>query len=208
MGKARIALAIRRETLTPPSDAQFSLDWVKPASVRGQSVQRPDFTHRRLNVACHGTLWQSYLVSSTANFQAYEPFRASLLRPDEIRALHILRPWVPVRDTLFHWMCIIAAWALVSFFPNVWIVLAAVVVVGINLHGLFIIGHDGLHRRLFLSTRLNDLWNDFLIIGGFGAVTRMNRVNHMTHHRITCLKDDPDRHKYIHDGKEPLVPFL
>jgi fatty acid desaturase len=125
-----------------------------------------------------------------------------------MRKLNTLRPWIPVRDTLLHWVVIVACLATVARWPNLGIIAAAFIIIGVNVYGLYIIGHDGLHRRLFNSVRANDLWNDLLVIGPIGAITRVNRTNHMTHHRVTCLSDDPDRYKYIHDGKEPVLPFV
>jgi fatty acid desaturase len=140
--------------------------------------------------------------------QAYGPYRTTLLSRDELARFSVLRPAVAVRDTLFHWTVILGCFALVAAWPSVWLVMPAVIVIGVNFYGLYIIGHDGLHRRLFESTRVNDLWNDVTIMGSFGAITRLNRTNHMTHHQDTCLLSDPDRHKYLHQGKEPVVPFL
>jgi fatty acid desaturase len=140
--------------------------------------------------------------------QSYAPFRTGLLDPHELRLLNAPRPMIPVRDTLVHWVLIAMTLAAVAYYPAYWAVGLAMVLIGVNQYGLYIIGHDGLHRRLFPDVRTNDLWNDMMVIGSFGAITRLNRHNHMTHHRVTCLPGDPDRHKYTHDGKDPVLPFL
>jgi len=140
--------------------------------------------------------------------QAYGPYRTVLLEREELARLSTLRPAIPVRQTLLHWILILACFALVALLPSPWMVLFAVLVIGVNFYGLYIIGHDGLHRRLFDSVRSNDLWNDVMIMGSFGAITRLNRTNHMDHHQDTCMPSDPDRHKYLHTGKEPVVPFI
>jgi len=140
--------------------------------------------------------------------QAYVPFRTVLLERSELSRLGKLRPAIPVLHTLLHWMLIVAAWALVARVPTVWVTALAMLAVGINFYGLYIIGHDGLHRRLFEDLRANDFWNDVFILGSFGAITRLNRRNHMDHHQDTCQQSDPDRHKYLHTGKEAIVPFL
>lgn len=142
------------------------------------------------------------------DLQAYAPHRSSILTAADLRRLSVLNPRIPVRDTLVHWAWIVASWAAVAWMPNPFIVILAVLVVGVNFYGLYIIGHDGLHRRLFNSANMNDLWNDMLVVGSFGAITRMNRGNHMLHHRVTCLPNDPDRHKYVHDDKELVFPFI
>lgn len=140
--------------------------------------------------------------------QAYGPYRTVLLEREELARVSALRPAIPVSHTLLHWVLILACFALVALLPSPWIVLLAVAVIGANFYGLYIIGHDGLHRRLFDSVRANDGWNDVMIMGSFGAITRLNRTNHMDHHQDTCLPSDPDRHKYLHPGKEPVVPFI
>jgi len=141
------------------------------------------------------------------SMQTYGPYRTAPLGREDLARLSSLRPGIPVRATLLHWVLILACFALVSVAPAPWSVLLAIVVIGANFYGLYIIGHDGLHRRLFDSVRANDLWNDVMIMGSFGAITRLNRTNHMGHHQDTCLQSDPDRHKYLHQGKEAVVPF-
>jgi fatty acid desaturase len=140
--------------------------------------------------------------------QAYSPFRTVLLEREELSRLSSLRPSIAVRDTVLHWIVIAAAWMLVAMRPNPLTVTLTMQVIGANFYGLYIIGHDGLHRRLFEERRTNDLWNDLLIIGSFGAITRLNRRNHMDHHQDTCLEADPDRHKYCHAGKGAVFPFM
>ena len=92
--------------------------------------------------------------------------------------------------------------------PSWLTVVPAILIVGTRYYALAIIGHDGLHRRVFPDQWTNDLFNDLLIMGPIGAITRVNRLNHIEHHRITASAVDPDRHKYLHDGKEPTFPFL
>lgn len=140
--------------------------------------------------------------------QSYHPFRQSILSRDELTRLNLLDPSIPIRDTLAHWATLLIVLFVVTWLPHPVTLAVAVVVIGIQIYGLLIIGHDGLHRRLFASTALNDLWNDLFILGPVGAITRINRDNHMLHHRDTCEKTDPDRHRYVHDHKEPVIPFL
>jgi hypothetical protein len=42
-------------------------------------------------------------------------------------------------------------------------------------------------------------------MGPSGAITRVNRINHIEHHRVTTQSIDPDRHKYLYDGKAPTL---
>ncbi len=140
--------------------------------------------------------------------QQYAPYRISLLTHDELRVLNTLRSVIAIRDTLQDWAFIVASWVAVTVYPLWWVVASAVIVTGTRYYALAIIGHDGLHRRLFTSKSRNDLWNDLFIMGPVCAITRINRTNHMEHHRTTCLPHDPDRYKYVHDHKEDNFSFL
>jgi fatty acid desaturase len=144
----------------------------------------------------------------TAMSENYYPYRQTILSRAELRALSTPKPIIAVRGAIWNWFVILSAWCLVAALPTWWIVIFAIVVVGTRYYSLSIIGHDGLHRRLFEDRRHNDLFNDLVIMGPIGAITRVNRINHIEHHRVTAQANDPDRHKYLHDGKEPTFPFL
>ncbi|MGE0555814.1 MAG: fatty acid desaturase [Gemmatimonadales bacterium] len=126
----------------------------------------------------------------------YRPHRQELLSPDRVRALSQLRPWRVVVDTIGCWALIVGAWALVATAPGLPAVLLAIPVVGSRYYALFIIGHDGMHRRLFRRRWLNDLWNDLFCQGAIGSITRLNNRNHLRHHQYLATEDDPDRHKH------------
>lgn len=128
--------------------------------------------------------------------KAYEAYRATLLSPEQVRELSRLRPGRAVRDVALCWLTILAAWALVAVHPAWWTVLLAIPVVGSRYYALFIIGHDGLHRRLFPARDRNDLFNDLLILGPIGAITRINNSNHLKHHHYLATAADPDRYKH------------
>jgi len=140
--------------------------------------------------------------------QHYNPYRTSILTRQQLQGLNRLAPRIAVRDTLIGWAGILAAWTVVAFDPVWWTVLPAIVIVGVQYYGLAIIGHDGIHRRLFEKKQTNDLWNDVFIMAPICAITRINRLNHIEHHRVTCLPSDPDRYKYVHDEKEPPFSYL
>ncbi len=69
-------------------------------------------------------------------------------------------------------------------------------VVGTQYYALFIIGHDGFHRRLFAKRSNNDLFSDLFIYAPIGVITRINNKNHLMHHSSLASPTDPDRHKY------------
>ena len=126
----------------------------------------------------------------------YLEMRRRLLAPERIRALSKQRPARVVADTLVCWAIIVAAWLTAWWLGTWWAVAAAIVVVGNRYYALFIIGHDGLHRRLFPTQRANDLFADVFVLAPIGAVTRINNRNHLKHHRHLATEDDPDRFKH------------
>lgn len=134
--------------------------------------------------------------TATAARQTYLPYRTTLLSRPDLARLHQPRPARMVLDTLVNWIVIVAAWSAVAWWPAWWTVALAMPVVGTRFYALLIIGHDGLHRRLFDSTRVNDLWNDLFVLGPIGTITRLNRVNHIRHHHELAAPSDPDRYKY------------
>jgi fatty acid desaturase len=71
-----------------------------------------------------------------------------------------------------------------------------------------VIAHDGLHRNFVSNMKLNNLLNDFLILGMFGSASRVNKNNHIEHHKYTSTNFDPDRYKYLHKDKESLIKFF
>ena len=126
----------------------------------------------------------------------YQHWRKNLLPIERVRALSTLRPGRVIFDTIRCWAVIVAAWAAVALWTEWWVVLLAIPVIGSRYYALFIIGHDGLHRRLFARRWLNDLYNDLFIIGPIGAITHINDRNHLNHHHYLATEHDPDRHKH------------
>ena len=142
---------------------------------------------------------------------AYDPWRQTLLPTEQVRELSQLRPRRVVWDTARSWALILATWTVVAVHPTVLTVVLAIPLIGSAFYALFIIGHDGLHRRLFHGRATNDRFNDLLILGTIGAITRINNRNHLNHHEQLALPQDPDRHKYGCFNKfEPgqLVAYL
>lgn len=131
-----------------------------------------------------------------AEFDPYLQYRRALLPPQRVRELSALQPARAVADTLFCWACIVAAWALVAAWPAWWSVALAILFVATRYYALLIVGHDGIHRRLFARPRYNDLFADLFIFGPVAAVTRINNQNHLGHHRYLATPHDPDLHQF------------
>lgn len=131
-----------------------------------------------------------------------------MLSPVRVKELSQLRPGRVVFDVATCWLIIIAAWSLVAWSTTWWTIVPAMLVIGTRYYALFVIGHDGLHRRLLSSRRANDLFCDLLVLGPIGAITRLNNRNHLGHHQHLATELDPDRHKHGCFNKTDLTELL
>ena len=131
-----------------------------------------------------------------------------MLTPAQIREMSTPRPARAMADVALSWTFILAAFALVALHTTWWTVLLAFPVIGNRYYALFIIAHDGMHRRLFPTIKRNDFWNDLLILGPIGAITRINNRNHLSHHLRLATPADPDRHKHGCFNKAERLPFI
>ncbi len=138
----------------------------------------------------------------------YRELSCKLLNPNEIQQLSKLRPKFVVFDTLKSWILILICFLLSIRNTNIFFNLIALIVITTQIYSLLIIAHDGFHRRLFHNKNINDLWNDFFILGFMGAITRINNKNHLTHHLRLCEFDDPDRYKYQSKGRSSMMEFF
>ena len=141
-------------------------------------------------------------------FDPYEEYRKQLLSPVRVRELSQLQPWRVVRDTLWYWSWIFAAWTSVALWPQWWVVALAVVVIGMRYYALLIIAHDAIHRRLFRDVRWNDNFADLFIFGAVAGITRINNQNHLGHHRNLATPEDPDLHQFTCTNKHHWQLFV
>jgi fatty acid desaturase len=138
------------------------------------------------------------------------PYREhrGLLSPQEVRELSRLRSAPPLRDTAIAWGKILAAWVAVGFWPEWWVVLLAIPVIGTANYALHILGHDAMHRRYLPDPRWNDLLADLFLYGPVAAVTHVIGRNHLLHHLHLASGDDPDRHKYATSHKRTKLDLV
>jgi fatty acid desaturase len=137
----------------------------------------------------------------------YQPYRSVLLPTARVRELSQLRQRRALLDIAWCWAMIVTAWTVAAIWTQWWVVALVVPVVGSRFYALFIIGHDAMHRRLMAVRRSNDLVADLLIFGPIGAITRLNKRNHLEHHRHLGSEEDPDRHKHSCMGKDTRTRF-
>lgn len=93
---------------------------------------------------------------------------------------------------LHAWGVIALAMALFVAWPNPLSFVVAVVLIGGRQLGLAILMHDAAHRALFKTTALNDGVGAYLCGWPVGASLVLYRPYHLSHHRHTQQKDDPD----------------
>ena len=146
--------------------------------------------------------------TARARLDPYQPFREQLLPAARVRELSQLRPGRVVLDVAMSWLIIFAAWWCAAFYNTWWSVALAMVVIGTQYYALFVIGHDGLHRRLFPKRDQNDLFCDLFVFAAIGAITRLNNRNHLGHHQHLATVNDPDRYKHACFNKSTLSELL
>ena len=78
----------------------------------------------------------------------------------------------------------------ISFWWNVPVTLAAIVLIGAGQHQLSGLAHDGVHHTLFRNRRLNDIASDLLTMFPLFSSTHHYRLQHLAHHQFV---NDPER---------------
>ena len=147
----------------------------------------------------------------TSNEGLYSRYRKALLSTERVRELSRPAPVRVVADTVACWIAIFAAWYLVAILGTWWSVAVAIPIIGNRYYALFILGHDGMHRRLFERPGPNDLFCDLFLLGPIGAITRINNRNHLGHHHHLASDEDPDRVRHACFNKATVpetVAFL
>ena len=147
-------------------------------------------------------------AKNTKENSPYLPYRNILLAPHRVKELSQLRAHVAVLDTAVCWGSILCALMLCALIPTWWMVLIAIPLIGTRYYGLFIIAHDGFHRRIFKNSNWNDLFADLLLCAPVGAITRINKRNHLGHHSHFASEVDPDRYKYRCFGKTTVIELF
>lgn len=106
----------------------------------------------------------------------------------ELTRLSPLRSTIAVLITLVTiTLAVGVAWTYFTW----WVVLPAVVLIGIQQHALFVLAHDSAHYRLYETRWLNDAIGRF--VGTIGGVSmRSYRVIHRLHHNNLYGEVDPD----------------
>lgn len=75
--------------------------------------------------------------------------------------------------------------------PNPWITVAAIFLVGTQQHAMFVLAHEAAHYRLFRNRTINDLVGRLLAMSA-GLSMCVYRVIHRLHHNHLYGEQDPD----------------
>lgn len=110
----------------------------------------------------------------------------------EIKELHQYSDLKALWEVVYNWLWILAAFALVYFFPNVLTVIIALFIIGGKQLGCAIIMHDTGHNSLFKSKKLNHFFGNWF--GAYPIFMDMPKYGkyHLEHHLYTGLEEDPD----------------
>lgn len=93
---------------------------------------------------------------------------------------------------LSDWLLIGLAFAFAIFFPGPLIWIFCLLLVARQQLALAILMHDGAHRRLFKSVRLNDFVSQFFCAAPLFFSMYSYQKLHLKHHRNPLAQDDPD----------------
>lgn len=95
-----------------------------------------------------------------------------------------------------------------SFWWNVPVVVAAIVLIGGVQHQLAALGHEGAHHMLFKNRYLNELISDWFCMFPLSAQTYYYRIVHLTHHQhVNDEERDGDRQQLLFSGHNFPFPM-
>jgi len=114
-----------------------------------------------------------------------------LLPPEVLAELTRLSPWRSLAAIgLTAGLLALAIGGALAHFTW-WVVIPAVVLIGLQQHAMFVLAHEAAHYRLFETRWLNDVVGR--LIGTAGGISMMSyRVIHRLHHNALYSEVDPD----------------
>ncbi len=122
-----------------------------------------------------------------------------------IRQLHAINPYWNLVGLLFILMWV-AVGMLMVYFPSPLTWIPGYVLIGLLIHGMANLMHEGVHGTLF-KHRQWDRWYGFtMAIPSLFSITSY-RVNHLLHHRHNREIDDPDEFTNLTNNRLVLSVF-
>ena len=91
-----------------------------------------------------------------------------------------------------HWAIVLGAGAAAVMSRNVFVYVAAMVVIAMQQQAFAVLVHDGAHHLLYRNRRVNDLVCDLFLAFPGGISTALYRFYHLQHHRNLNTPADPD----------------
>jgi len=120
------------------------------------------------------------------------PPAAAFLSMDERKMLMKHNDGRAFLELLFNYLVLFAAFALIYFYPSIFVIIPALFIIGGQQLGLAVLMHDSSHFSVFSSKRVNDFVGTWL--GGYLMFNKMQsyRPYHKLHHLTTGTMEDPD----------------
>ncbi len=111
---------------------------------------------------------------------------------DELKQLVEKSDWQGFWQILYTWLWIGFAFAIVGLYPNVFIVIIALFIIGGKQLACAIIMHDCSHDSLFKTSKLNTFFGNWF--GAYPILQNLEQYKpyHREHHIYTGLDNDPD----------------
>ena len=121
--------------------------------------------------------------TAASDYAMYEPSRANLLSPAELRALMEIRPWRVARDLALTWLLLVGL-IQVGILGNSWVLIpVCLVLIGCLQNGLITWTHEASHGSIHRNRKVNDTLSDLLICGPAGICVDQYRWHHVNHHK-------------------------
>jgi len=114
------------------------------------------------------------------------------LKAKDLKHLSKRVPYYWIRDTLLDWAVITIMFVIIAAFPNIFTVLAAILVIGNRQHALALMGHDGTHFTITYVRKINDVLTNFLTWIPLGLTLNGYRNLHKYHHQHLGTESDPE----------------
>jgi fatty acid desaturase len=164
-----------------------------------KSLRDPDATSRRFWAVAIGAAAPRRRGAAIQFTRREDPSMTALrmrardfLSEDELVAVRERSTWKGVALIVHAWVLIVAAIALVAWWPNPLTFLLAVGIIGSRQLGLAILMHDGAHGCLSADEKTNLTLSQWFCAYPVFAETRAYRRYHLQHHARTQQDDDPD----------------
>ncbi len=123
---------------------------------------------------------------------AYSGATPKLLDQATVRELSQLNPYRSMLQIGLEWIGITAIVVITDRFWSLPLYILAVLLIGGRQHALGVLMHEGAHKRLLKSHRLNDLVGNLFCAWPILSTVEGYRRTHFAHHRETNTDSDPD----------------